>query len=422
MSLLMLLAPLDALVVLIVVVFNLSVIALAIIESYVLVKPEMVDVRRLIASRLSQGTENDFEYEIRNHSNRKLSLVIRDELPDSFSYKPETLSYTLGPHEIVRITRKVLPRIRGRFKLGNIYVRVSLFLGTKRMMLPSEVEISVYPNLLEIARYEKLASARRLSDYGIHIAKQVSIGREFDQLRHYLPGDDYRDINWKATARMSRPITQTYQIEKNQNLLICLDAGRHMTSATDETGTKFDAAVNAALMLSYIANRYGDRPGLLLFSNEVQTYIEPRRGQAQLNRIIDVLYRTQPSLVSASYSEMFRCVLSRNRRRSLIIIITDVGEGDEVKDMLRYVPRLAPKHLPVCVTVAETTLMEKAFSRPTNVDDVFVKAAALELQNRRKEIMRDLAASGVYVLDLKPNQLTPGAINKYVELKSLQLV
>jgi uncharacterized protein (DUF58 family) len=421
-SFLLLLAPMDELVLPVVAIFNLVVIALAVFESFVLVKPGMLEVRRLTASRLSQGTENEFIYEIRNRTRKGFRVVLRDELPDSFSYEPETLAFDLEPYGTMRITRKALPRIRGRFTLGNIYIRISLFLGTRRLMIPAEAEISVYPNLLEMARYEKLASARRLSDYGIHVARQVSVGREFDQLRYYMPGDDYRDINWKATARMSHPITQTYQIERNQNVLICLDAGRHMTGATGKTGTKFDAAVNAALMLAYIANRYGDRPGLLLFSNEVHTYLEPRRGKIQLNRIIDILYRTHPALVTASYSEMYRCVLTRNRRRSLVVLITDVGEGDEIEDMLRYLPRLAPKHVPVCISVAETALMKKAFGRPADAGDILVKAAALELQNRRKEIMKELVAGGVYVLDLEPAQLTPAAINKYVELKSLQLV
>ncbi|MDZ7815780.1 MAG: DUF58 domain-containing protein [Planctomycetota bacterium] len=420
---LLLLAPATILVVPLVLALDLLLFAVMAIEAKFLVRENDIELQRVIPDKLSHGADNEITYVIRNHSNRAYTIRFRDELPASFDTEDLRQTAKLAPRGVTEITVSVKPFKRGVFRLSKVRTQLSLAFAFSQFDVECPRIVRVYPNLVQTGKYEKLASSRRLSDYGIHRAKAISVGREFEHLRRYVSGDNYRDINWKATARVHHPITQVYQVERNQNVLICIDSGRHMTTGTgDKLCTKFDAAVNAALMVAYVAARSGDRAGLVVFSDKVNTYMKPRSTDAQINALTEELYNSHPDMASTSFMQLYTGVMQRQMSRSLVIVITDIGEGDETKDLVRHVPILGRKHLPVVVTMAEMEIRKLAYSNARTDSEALEKAAALELLTRKREALRSLSAKGVHVIDLEPDELTIGIVNKYVELKSRQAI
>ena len=238
----------------------------------------------------------------------------------------------------------------------------------------------------------------------------------FESLRDYVPGDDLADVAWKATARHSRLISRNYETERSQNVLVVLDCGRLMVPQVDQL-SRLDCAINATLLLSYVAMKQGDHIGLVAFSDRIEAYVPPVKGRAALARMNEALYRLEARLRESDYEQVCKFLALRHRKRSLIVILTDVIDKEASSTLLAHMARFARYHLPLCVTLRNLEVERLAAAEPRNAADCFTKTVALKMLARRAEALARMRHSGVDVLDVDPRQLTPQLLHRYLLLK-----
>jgi uncharacterized protein (DUF58 family) len=382
-----------------------------------------IQARRICEEKLSLGAQNVIKLYFKNRSNMPVSLEVKDDIPHLFDISEDKFSIQLPPGLEEYISYAVIPKKRGDYEFGNINVRYLSRLGLfkRQTKIPQNMRVKVYPNLLELRKYALLTQKGRFSETGSKHSKLYGEGTEFESLRSYMPDDDYRRINWKATSRIGQPISQEYQSQRSQNVTIMLDCGRMMTALVNNM-SKLDYAINSALMLGYVCSTKGDKVGLVAFSDNVEAYIPPKSGKQQLYKIIESLYSISPKMVQPDYEKAFTLVKSRFRKRSLIVVFTDLVDIEISRLLTSYLPQLRPHHLVLCINLRDTGLVKVADQIPENVEDIYQKSVAGQLLMEQQSTLNKLNQSGVFILDAAPENLSVAAINRYLELKGKNLI
>jgi uncharacterized protein (DUF58 family) len=378
-----------------------------------------VRVRRERPARLSLGTENEVAIVLENLSRRRLHLLVRDEPPPHFRAEPGIQEATVPARGWARLTYRLLPTDRGNFSFGAIHLRCRgpLGLAWADRAIPAGEEVQVYPNLLEIRRYEALVRATLVRAGGYRAKRLPGAGREFSHYRDYTPDDDYRQVSWKATARRGKPITAVHESEHSQDIIFCLDVGR-MMAARVGTLTKLDHAINAVLMLTHVSQTFQDNLGLLVFSHAVHLWLPPAKGHAQHARFLQALYSVKPELCYVDYREAFQYLIARHPKRALTIVFTDLLDSvvsAEYRDAARLLRRF---HLPLTLAVADVPLQDLAARTPATTDEMYDVLVARDLLHGRAELLRQLEREGAMTLDTVPERLTIDAVNRYLALKT----
>jgi uncharacterized protein (DUF58 family) len=319
----------------------------------------------------------------------------------------------------VRLTYQALPTERGDFRFGDIHVRCRGPLGlawVDRSMAAGEA-VQVYPNLLEVRRYEAMLRATLVRTGGYHIKRMPGAGREFSHYRDYTVDDDYRSIGWKATARRAKLITSVFESEHSQDIIFCLDIGRMMAARVGNL-SKLDHAINAVLMLTHVSHRFQDNLGLLVFSHTVHLYLPPAKGRFQYARFLQTLYSVKPELCYVNYREAFGYLIARHPKRALTMVFTDLLDtvvSAEYRDAVQLLRRF---HLPLTLAVADVPLHEAAARIPETTEQLYEIQVARDLLHGRAELLRSLERQGVMVVDTVPERLTIDAVNQYLALKT----
>ncbi len=338
---------------------------LAVADAVIGWDPRAFAASRRIGPRLSMGDETTAHVRVRNLTARPLSLEVFDPVPESFRCERSRGRLLLGPGGEDAFSYALTPLRRGTVRFGDLWVRRACPMGlaARRARIPASQEVRVYPNLEGRRRAELLGRKNRLAEVGIHRVRFAGQGTEFEQLRDYSPDDDYRRINWKATAKRSRPITAEYQVERSQNVLLCVDAG-HMMGAGVGWMTKLDYAVNAAALLAHAASSGGDRVGLIIFAHEVLVHVAPAQGPRSLSRIIEALAEIQPQPTRVDYMSLVRFLAVRGKRRSLLAVFTDLVDAALGKELAACLLLLRGRHLPLCLTFRDQNVEDLATIRP----------------------------------------------------------
>jgi uncharacterized protein (DUF58 family) len=372
-------------------------------------------------ARLSVGIDNQVVLRIENNHGAPLRLVIRDETPLGFQVDPPLLQATVPGRGWVRLTYRLMPTERGNFQFGNIDARLRGPLGLAWVdrTLDAQEEAQVYPNLVEVRRYEAMVRTTLVRTGGYHIKRLPGASKEFSHFRDYTVDDDYRHVSWKATARRGKPITSVYESERSQDILFCLDAGRMMAARVGKL-SKLDHAINAILMLTHVSHRFQDNLGLLVFSHKVHEYIPPAKGRAQHARFLQTLYNVKPELCYVNYREAFQYLIARHHKRALTMVFTDLLDSVISADYRDAVGLLKRFHLPLTLAVADVPLQELAARTPQNVGQLYDVAVARDLLTGRAELLKSLERQGVMVVDTVPERLTIDAVNRYLALKTTQ--
>lgn len=322
-----------------------------------------------------------------------------------------------------RFTTTVRALRRGRHRLGTVFVRVRGPLGLaereSRVELPMEVR--VHPGIRGIPGARRLLRRALRSEQGSRRVRRRGQGTAFESLREYVPGEDLRKVDWKATAKRAKLITRHYEIERSQNLVVLLDGGRWMTGEVDGL-TRYDHVLNATLLLTRAAALREDRVGVLAFADQVQAFVPPAPGRAAEARILEAVYELEPRLVESDYGAALRYLSLQHRKRSLIVLFTDVLSPEASRVVIEEFARLGKRHLLLIVTVRDPALDHAATRTPANAAAVHARAAAEELRTERARAHAHLHARGVHVLDVLPSELGPGVVDRYLELKSRQLL
>jgi len=375
-------------------------------------------VTREKPARLSVGIDNEVTLLVENRGRRRLDLMLRDETPLGFGVEPPLLQATVPARGWVRLGYRLLPTARGNFQFGNVHVRLRCPLGLAWIdrTVDAEENVQVYPNLVEVRRYEAMMRTTLVRQGGYHIKRLPGASKEFSHFRDYTVDDDYRHVNWKATARRAKPITSVFESERSQDIIFCLDAGRMMAAQVGRL-SKLDHAINAILMLTHVSHRFQDNLGLLVFSHKVHEYLPPAKGRAQHARFLQVLNNIQPELCYVNYREAFQHLVARHPKRALTMVFTDLLDSVVSAEYRDAVGLLKRFHLPLTLAVADVPLQELGAATPRDVSQLYDVAVARDLLTGRAELLKGLERQGVMVVDTVPQRLTIDAVNRYLALK-----
>ena len=380
---------------------------------------QTVVVNREPLTALSVGRTGEVVYRWTNPSSRPARLHVREVRPDILGGLQAPRALAIPPRAAVREPVPVVPLRRGRETGAGGFVIDSmgpLGLGRHRVRLPLPWDVVVYPPLVSVRLRASVADARR-RDAGMKPIRRLGEGRLFESLREWVPGDDLRHIDWKATARRAKVITRQYEAERRQQVLLVLDTGRLMTADVAAGVARLDFAVQAALELAYAAAQHDDNVGIMTFADGVQHFVAPERGRAGVRRVMDVLAEVQPKLVEPDYPGAFRYLAARNRKRALTVLFTDVIDRFASDALVANVATLRPRHLPLAVTLRNPELDAAAMQRPATPRDAFRKAAAEELLHAREEALGHMRRAGVLVIDVTPERAAQAVVAKYLDLK-----
>lgn len=381
------------------------------------------DVSRRHDTKLSLGADNPVHLSVRNQSPRPLAIWLRDEPPDAFQVKPRIFTGLVAARGLWQETYRVHPLRRGDYMFGNLNLRWGgpLGLSLRQARFQAAGSVKVYPNLLDVRRYDLLLRRNRLQELGLRHTRLFGEGTEFERLREYLPDDEFRRINWKATARRNRPVTMEYQTERSQNVMAVLDTGRMMQSPVARMA-KLDYVINAVLLLAYVATGKGDKVGLMTFADEVTRFLPARQGRGQFYRMLELLYAVEAQPVEPDYQRSLSYLALKQRKRALVVIFTDLSGGLSMQALVSHVSVLAQRCLPLIVTISDPDIHATARQRPRDSLDVYKRAAASQLLDERQIALDYLQRQGVLTLDVPANQLSLAVINRYLELKGRMML
>ena len=376
------------------------------------------DVTREHDSKLSLAAENPIRVRLRNRSRRAVSFMVRDEAPELFKIETRTMEGQVAPRDTWEHVYYVRPLRRGDYQFGDLTLR---WLGPLRLVMrqakaDAKKPVKVYPNLLDVRRYDLLLRRNRLQEMGLRTTRQFGEGTEFERLREYLPDDEYRRINWKATARRNFPVTTEYQTERSQQVIAVLDVGRMMQSPVADIA-KLDYVVNAVLLLTYVATGKGDRVGMMSFADDVLHYLGPRQGRGQFYRMLELLYAVEPQPVEPDYRKALAYLTVKQRRRALVVLFTDLTGGASLNSLVAQMSMLARSSLPLVVTISDPDVVDASQMKPSDSLGVYQRAAASQLLDERRVVLDSLRQRGVLTLDVPADQLSMSVINRYLELK-----
>lgn len=382
-----------------------------------------VSVQRSEWTRVQIDRPCDVLFRIENRGQRAVIVGLRQPWPSTLEADTDRLETLVEPGEVVVAALRVTPRRRGRIEIptAEADVRFPLGLAKRRWDLNDAAQVTVYPNLEGLNQYDTLRRSHTLAQLGIHRTRIVGSGREFEQLRDYIPDDNYSDINWKATARHRRPITNVYQAERSQDILLCLDCGRMMGNPVGK-GTALDRAIDASIMLAHVAHRQGDRVGMALFRDAVTQFIKPGSDMVLLNRIIRALVDAHPEGVFPSYAALAQAIRTNQKRRCLVFLFTDLNDPQLAANLAEVMPLLAHRHVVVIVSLRDPLLDRVAGAAAHHRHAMYQILAANQLATERDAAIQSLALAGVQVLESDADRLSVELVNRYLSIKARQLI
>ncbi|MFN2492139.1 MAG: DUF58 domain-containing protein [Pyrinomonadaceae bacterium] len=404
--------------------YDVALIALAFVDANRSRLPKDVTIKREFGGRFAVGAETDVSINIQNSGTRAVSLVIKDEYPPQMKISSlRQANLRVDGQTSAALVYRLTPPKRGRFEFGRIAVR---FLSRWSFVwcetqAGQAVAVKVYPNMRRAREAELKALGARSLVSSHRKTSWRGEGREFESLRDYVRGDELRHISWTATARRGKLTTRQYQIERDQTILIAIDGGRLMTARIEQE-TKLDSAVHAALALMSAAARAGDNAGLLVFGRKIKSFLPPGRGHDHMDAALEALYGVEPEMIEPSYSRAFEFISANSKRRSLVVLLTDLVDEESSKELITSLRLLRPRHLPLVVTIADRDLKAVVSIVPTNARDLFTQSVAEEIIHLREAALRLVESQGGLALDVTAAALAPALLEKYLQVKERGLL
>jgi len=404
--------------------YDLIIIILAVFDAWNSKLPKAVRIERHFGSRFAVGAETAVRIEVANHAPRDISLILKDEYPPQMSlFGRREARLEVEAQTSASLFYGLTPPKRGQFSFGTIAVRyLSRWrLSWSQTTAGAPVTVKVYPNMRRAREAELKALGTRSFVAARRKSQWRGEGREFESLRDYVRGDEMRHISWTATARRGKLVTRQYQMERDQTILIALDAGRLMTGRL-ENETKLDLAVHATLALMSAAARAGDNAGLVVFGRRIKTFLPPKRGAEHLDAALEALHAIEPEMIEPSYSRAFEFVSANSRRRSLVVVLTDLVDEEGSSELLTSLKLLRPRHLPLVVTIADRDLKAVVREPPETETELFTQSVAEEIMHQREAALRLVESQGGLALDVTAAALVPKLLETYLRVKERGLL
>ena len=399
--------------------YDVGLLLLAIVDAGVSRLPQGIEVVREFGGRFHIGAETEVRVNVVNNTARDFVLRVKDEYPAEMVLTGLREARMKVPARTTAALHYALePPRRGLFEFGATAVRfVSRFRLVWCEVKPGAAStVKVYPNLRRAREAELKALGARSLVAAHRRAVWRGEGRDFESLREYVPGDELRHVSWTATARRGKLTTRQYQIERDQTVLVVLDAGRLMT-ARIENETKFDSAINAALALMSAAERGGDVAGLAVFGRRIRAFVPPAKGRERTDAVLEALHAIEPELIEPSYTRAFEFVAANCKRRALVCVLTDLVDEEGSRELLQSLRILRPRHLPLVVTISDRDLRAAVRDTPATTEQLFVQSVAEEIMHQREAALRLVESQGGLALDVTTAALVPALLETYIRVK-----
>jgi uncharacterized protein (DUF58 family) len=397
----------------------------ALVDWLLATRPAELEVGRELPGIVPLGAEARIvwtvahRHDARRRTGQPLRVRLADELAPSLGATTRRARLVLAPWGRAGAATTIRPQRRGRFSPTEIVVRVDGPLGLVarqgRRQLPGVLR--VYPPFHSRDEAELRINKARILEVGLRSAQGRGGGTEFDSLREYGVDDEFRRMDWAATARAGKPIVRTYRAERNQTVLLLLDAGRTMAGLVGGV-PRLEHAMDAVMMLTAVATRLGDRAGMVAFDSEVRAVVAAGHARDQLSRVSEAMYSLEPKLVESDYRGAFAATLSRFRRRTMLVVLTELAEQAVTQSLLPALPLMTRDHLTVVASVGDPQVREWATSSPLEAGAAYRKAAATAaIADRRRTVAR-LRGLGAVVVDALPGRLAPDLADAYLRVKA----
>ena len=386
--------------------------------------PEELMISREFDRRFAIGDANRIKLRAENRSPKSFNLQIKDEFPPEMKLsESREAKFKIEGQTFADVFYNLTPTRRGRYEFGKTAVRFLSRLGLVwcQTELGKSQTVKVYPNMRRAREMELKALGANSYLAVQRKAIRRGEGREFESMRDYVRGDEQRHISWTATARRSKLTTRQYQIERDQTIIIALDAGRLMTGRIG-IETKFDTAIHASLALMSAASRGGDNCGLVVFGRNVKRFLPPKKGIGQTDAVLEALHDLEPELIEPSYQRAFQFIAVNSKKRSFVVILTDLVDKESSKELINSLKLLRPRHLPLVVTIGDRDLNQTVSEIPKELKDVFTQSAAEEIIHQRESALRLVETIGGLALDVTTNSLAPKLLETYLRVKERGLL
>lgn len=382
-----------------------------------------ITARRSVAPRLSNGDENPVNIYVENFYGFTVNLGIIDEIPFQFQRRDIWFDTKLDANQTKNIEYKLKPLKRGEYEFGSIHVFVKSPLGiiSRRYTFQHTQVLPVYPSFLQMRKFEIMAISNRLTDVGVKKLRRLGHNMEFEQVKNYVQGDDYRTINWKATARKGDLMVNSFTDEKSQHVYCIIDKSRAMKMPFDGLSL-LDYAINASLVLLNIAMLKEDKAGLITISEKLGAVVPADRRAVQLSRILEVLYKEKTRYLESNLEVLYSTIRHTLKQRSLIVYFTNFESMSALERQLPFLRKISRSHLLLVVFFENTGLKEMSSARARDVEEIYIKTIAQKFVFEKKQIVLELARHGIQSILTSPQNLTVNTINRYLEIKTRQVL
>lgn len=382
--------------------------------------PQPFWLRRETPVRFSNGDENYVYLQVRNNMAIALSATIYDELPHPLQVRDLHMKLFLLPYQEKRIGYSVKPVKRGAYEFGktHVYLNTRIGLLERRLIFNADtVSVPVYPSFLNIRKFEFLAISNRLTEAGVKRIRKLGQHSDFDQIREYVQGDDYRTINWKTTAKKNRLMVNQYQEERAQQVYSIIDLGRTMKMSFSQMSLA-DYAINASLVIANTALFKNDKAGLITFTTRIHTFLKAERKTNTMARMLELLYNQDTAFVESDFDLLFTTIRRRIPQRSLLILYTNFESLVSLLRFQQYLRRLAQNHLVLVVIFENTEITEFRKKTATTLAEIYEQTIAEKFIYDKQLIAKELNKNGVLTVLSRPHDLSVNLVNRYLELKN----
>lgn len=374
---------------------------------------------RTVSERFSIGDPNKVIINLTNHYGFPVRSSIIDELPIQFQERKWIKKISIGRNENYRLEYFLKPSTRGEYVFNNInvYIHAPLQLVKRRYIFSGNQTVKVYPSYVQMRRYQLLAVSNRLQEAGVKKIRRIGHSMEFEQIKEYVLGDDYRTINWKATARKDGLMVNNYTDERSQQIYCLINKGRVMKMPFAGM-TLLDYAINAALVLSNVALVRQDKAGIITFEKNLDTFLQADKKPAQMNQILESLYRQKTEFLESDFEKLFSVIRNRVTNRSLLVLFTNFESLESLQREMTALKKIAKYHLLLIVFFENTELKSLLERKTASLEDIYIKTIAEKFAYEKRLMVKELHKNGIPSILTTPDNLTVNTINKYLELKT----
>jgi len=397
---------------------------LAVVDAVILFRiPEGLDMYRRVPERFSNGDENQVELALTNRYPFSVTVRVFDEVPVQFQVRDQEYRSTLAAGASTQIPYTLRPVERGEYAFGYLYAWVSSPISalTRRYRGGQPVTIPTYSSFIQMRQYQLMAISNRLTELGVKSIRRLGHSAEFEQIKAYVRGDDFRTLNWKASARVGKLMVNQYTDERAQQVYCLIDKSRTMKMPFD--GMRLlDYAINSSLILANIALFKKDKAGLVTFAEQVDTFLGAEDRPIQMQRILEALYKQETRFKEAAMDRLYSVIRRKIPQRSLLVLFTNFESLTSMQRQLPYLQRLAKLHRLVVVFFENTELRNLLQTPPDNTQDLYIQTLGEYFAYEKQQIIRELSRKGILSILTTPENLTVEVLNKYLEIKSRRLI